>query len=205
VKKNYTCVKDDSFKSKKLNSKFYSFIYSISSYEDIKKKLNFLKIKHSDASHICYAYRLFNGFTLLNEINTNDFSTDAGEPRGSSGPPILKILKRHNMVNVVVFVVRYFGGTKLGIPGLIEAYSESTEGLIKKENIKLWFPTKIVELEYPYNIEKPLSNLFKKFNVKINSRNYYNSIHCVIELNIIDIDTFLNALTSFPSCSIKKT
>jgi len=205
VKKNYTCLKNDTFNYKKLNSKFYSFIYSVTSHEDIKKYLNSLKTKYSDASHICYAYRLFNGFTLLNEINTNDFSTDAGEPRGSSGPPILKIIRRHNMVNVVVFVVRYFGGTKLGIPGLIEAYSDSTEGLIKKENIRLWFPTKIVELEYPYNIEKPLSNLFKKFNVKVNRQNYNDLIYSVIELNIIDIDSFLNALTSFPSCSIKRS
>ena len=205
MKKNYTCLKNDTFNYKKLNSKFYSFIYSVTSHEDIKKYLNSLKTKYSDASHICYAYRLFNGFTLLNEINTNDFSTDAGEPRGSSGPPILKILRRHNMVNVVVFVVRYFGGTKLGIPGLIEAYSGSTEGLIKKENIRLWFPTKIVELEYPYNIEKPLSNLFKKFNINVNSQNYNDLIHSVIELNIIDIDSFLNALTSFPSCSIKSS
>ena len=51
------------------------------------------------------------------------------------------------MINVTIFVVRYFGGKKLGIPGLIEAYSESAEGLIKKENIRLWFPTKIIELE----------------------------------------------------------
>ena len=205
MKNNYSCSKNDTFNYKKLNSKFYSFIYSVTCHEDIKKHLNSLKGKYSDASHICYAYRLFNGFTLLNEINTNDFSTDAGEPRGSSGPPILKILRRHNMVNVVVFIVRYFGGTKLGIPGLIEAYSESTEGLIKKENIRLWFPTKIVELEYPYNIEKPLSNLFKKFNVKVNRQNYNDLIYSVIELNIIDIDSFLNALTSFPSCSIKRS
>ena len=205
MKKNYTCLKNDTFNYKKLNSKFYSFIYSVTSHEDIKKYLNSLKTKYSDASHICYAYRLFNGFTLLNEINTNDFSTDAGEPRGSSGPPILKILRRHDMVNVVVFVVRYFGGTKLGIPGLIEAYSESAEGLIKKENIRLWFSTKIVKLEYPYNIEKPLSNLFKKFNVNVNSQNYNDLIHSVIELNIIDIDSFLNALSSFPSCSIKRS
>ena len=109
------------------------------------------------------------------------------------------------MINVAVFVIRYFGGTKLGIPGLIEAYSESTKGLIKQENIKLWFPTKIVELEYPYDIEKPLNNLFKKFNVNINSQNYNHLIYSVIELNIIDIDSFLNALSSFPSCSIKKS
>ena len=205
MKNNYTCLKNDNFNYKKLNSKFYSFIYSASCHNDVKEYLNILKTKYSDASHICYAYRLFNGFTLLNDINTNDFSTDAGEPRGSSGPPILKILRRHNMINVAVFVIRYFGGIKLGIPGLIKAYSESAEGLIKKENLKLWFATKILELEYPYNIEKPLSNLFKTFNVNLNNQDYNNLIYSVIELNIIDIDSFLNALSSFPTCSIKKS
>ena len=204
MKKIYTCLKNDNFNYKKLNSKFYSFIYSISSHDDVKKHLNDLKIKYPDASHICYGYRLFNGFTLLNEINSNDFSADAGEPRGSSGPPILKILKRNNMINIVVFVVRYFGGTKLGISGLIEAYSESAQGLIRKNNLKLWFPTKKFELEYPYDIEKLLNNLFKKFDVNINSQNYNNLISSIIEVNIMNIDSFLNALYSFPSCSIKK-
>lgn len=205
MKKNYTCIKSDIFQYKKLNSKFYSFIYHIKCYDDIKEYLNFLKTKYSDASHICYAYRLFSGFTLLNDINTNDFSTDAGEPRGSSGPPILKVLKRHNMINVAVFVVRYFGGKKLGIPGLIESYSESTEGLIKKDNIKLWFPTKIITLKYPYNIEKSLNNLFEKFNINLKSQNYNDLICSVIEINIIDIDSFLKALSLFHTCSIKKT
>ena len=205
MKKYYTSLKDDDFKYKKLNSKFYSFIYPVSCNNDIKKYLNFLKIKYSNASHICYAYRLFNGFTLLNEINTNDFSTDAGEPRGSSGPPILKILRRYNMINVVVFVVRYFGGTKLGIPGLISAYSESTEGLINKDNIKLWFPTRIIELEYPYNIEKPLNILFQKFNIKIDKQNYNNLIYSKFAIKITDIDSLLKALSLFPDCYIKRS
>ncbi len=205
MKHFYTSLNNNNFNYKKLNSKFYSFIYPISSHNDVKENLNLLKIKYSDASHICYAYRLFNGFTLLNEININDFSTDAGEPRGSSGPPILNVLRRHNMINVVVFVVRYFGGTKLGIPGLIEAYSKSAEGLIEQDNIKLWFLTKRIQLEYPYSIEKLLSNLFQKFNARIIKQHYNELIFSEIELNINDIDSLLNTLSSLPSCSIKKT
>ena len=109
------------------------------------------------------------------------------------------------MVNVVVFVVRYFGGTKLGIPGLISAYSESTEGLINKDNIKLWFPTKIIELEYPYNIEKPLNILFKKFNVNLNKQNYNNLIYSKIEIKITDIDPLIKELSLFSDCHIKKS
>ena len=103
---------------KQSNSKFYGFLYQASSLDEIKLYLKVLKEKFPDASHICYAYRLFNGFNLLQDINISEYNTDAGEPRGSSGPPILKILKKFHMINSVIFIVRYFGGKKLGISGL---------------------------------------------------------------------------------------
>ena len=96
-----------SFYYKIQNSKFYSFIYPVNSVEEVKNNLNLLKNKYTDSSHICYAYRLFSGYDLLNSYNTDDFSTDAGEPRGSSGPPILKVLKRHQMINVVIILNLY--------------------------------------------------------------------------------------------------
>ena len=200
----FSPINNKYFLYKKLNSKFYSFMYSISSSDDIKKQLNQLKQKYSDASHICYAYRLFNGFNLLNEINTNDFSTDSGEPRGSSGPPILRILKKYNMINTSIFVVRYFGGKKLGIPGLIEAYSESANNLISQNNLQKWFPIKTVSLVYPYNIEGSLNNLFKAFNIKIKKQDYQDYISSIIEINIYDIDDFVKKLSDFPACSIKE-
>ena len=107
--------RNNRFVYKQLNSKFYGYLYSVSSIDDIKKHLNQLKEKYPDCSHICYSYRLFNGFNLLKDINISEFSNDDGEPRGSAGPPILKILKRYDMINTVIFIVRYFGGKKLWI------------------------------------------------------------------------------------------
>tara|TARA_B110000014_G_scaffold27133_1_gene17238 strand:+ start:433 stop:1050 length:618 start_codon:yes stop_codon:yes gene_type:complete len=189
---------------KQSNSKFYGFLYQASSLDEIKLYLKVLKEKFPDASHICYAYRLFNGFNLLQDINISEYNTDAGEPRGSSGPPILKILKKFHMINSVIFIVRYFGGKKLGIPGLIEAYSNSSELLIDSKQLVNWFPTKNIKLEYPYNLENTLNILFKNFNIIIIKQDFQDLIYSHIEINEFKINNFIAEIVKLPSCKIKK-
>ena len=189
---------------KQSNSKFYGFLYQASSLDEIKLYLKVLKEKFPDASHICYAYRLFNGFNLLQDINISEYNTDAGEPRGSSGPPILKILKQFHMINSVIFIVRYFGGKKLGIPGLIEAYSNSSKLLIDSKKIENWFPTKNIKLEYPYNLESTLNILFKNFNVIIIKQDFQDLIYSHIKINEFKINNFIAEIVKLPSCKIKK-
>ena len=196
--------RNNRFIYKQLNSKFYGYLYSVSSIDDIKKYLNQLKEKYPDCSHICYSYRLFNGFNLLKDINISEFSNDDGEPRGSAGPPILKILKRYDMINTVIFIVRYFGGKKLGIPGLIEAYSNSSEGLILNDYLKSWYPKQILELDYPYNLENKLIALFKLFDVQIKKQFFKDSINSIVELNELQTNNFIQEISNFPSCKIKK-
>tara|TARA_B110000014_G_C19936443_1_gene484481 strand:- start:46 stop:666 length:621 start_codon:yes stop_codon:yes gene_type:complete len=196
--------KNNRFIYKQLNSKFYGYLYSVSSIDDVKKYLNQLKGEYPDCSHICYSYRLFNGFNLLKDINISEFSNDDGEPRGSAGPPILKILKRYEMINTVIFIVRYFGGKKLGISGLIEAYSNSSEGLILNDYLKSWYPTQILELDYPYSLENQLITLFKLFDVQIKKQIFKDSINSIIELNELQTNNFIQEISNFPSCKIKK-
>ena len=195
--------KNSTFFYKQLNSKFYGYLYSVSSVNDIKIFLNKLKEVYPDASHICYACRLFDGFNLLKDINILEYNNDAGEPRGSAGPPILKILKRHHMINTVIFVVRYFGGKKLGIAGLIKAYSNASEDLIKNDFLKSWEPTKMIELEYPYALENSLAMLFRNFKVHIKRQTFENSICSIIEINELDYTHFSNEISKFSSCKIK--
>ena len=192
-----------SFYYKIQNSKFYSFIYPVSSVEEVKNNLNLLKNKYADSSHICYAYRLFSGYDLLNSYNTDDFSADAGEPRGSSGPPILKVLKRHQMINVVIFVVRYFGGRKLGISGLIEAYTNAAEGLIDIKKKTIWFPTKRLELQYSYNLESSLKQILKTFNIKIYNHEYNDCIILILDIKEKEVKSFKQRLSDYPFKSIK--
>jgi len=105
-------------------SLFISYVSPVSNLEEVK---TFLRENiRKDATHNCYAYR------ILKEGSVVEFSTDAGEPRGSAGLPILNVLRKRDLINVVALVVRYFGGKKLGVRGLIDAYSKVVEMSLKE-------------------------------------------------------------------------
>jgi uncharacterized YigZ family protein len=188
---------------KQLNSKFYSFLYKGTSIKEIKLYLNKLKEKYPDASHICYAYRLFDGFTILDGINISEYSADAGEPRGSAGPPILKTLKKFNLINTVIFVVRYFGGKKLGIPGLIEAYSNSSEAVINSKELVDWYPITTIELNYPYNLDSLIKNLINNFDAKIKKQLFQDSILSIIELDYFKMNDFIDKASSYSDLKLQ--
>jgi uncharacterized YigZ family protein len=113
---------------KSFQSKFIGFLYPTTSISAFKEALLQLKTHHPKASHICYAYRI--GFHN-EEVRAND----DGEPAGSAGKPILNQLYSFQVQNCSLFVVRYYGGTKLGLPGLIEAYKESAILCLKQAQI----------------------------------------------------------------------
>lgn len=100
-------------------SKFLAYAFPIQSADDFKKRLKALKEEHPKAAHHCFAYR-------LGTDGTNFRANDDGEPSGSAGKPILGQLDSKHITNAAVVVVRYFGGTLLGVPGLINAYKTST-------------------------------------------------------------------------------
>ena len=96
-------------------SKFIAYAFPVSSTEEFKERLNQIKKEHPKATHHCFAYRL--------GLDKNNFRvSDNGEPSGTAGRPILGQIDSKELTNVVVFVVRYFGGSLLGVPGLINAY-----------------------------------------------------------------------------------
>ena len=113
--------------SSKLNVKRSIFVSNLSRVKDLKEAREFIKKvsrDHSDATHNCWAYRMISNGEIV------EHSSDAGEPRGSAGLPILNTLRKHDLVNVVAVVSRYFGGVKLGIRGLIDAYSSAVESAL---------------------------------------------------------------------------
>lgn len=104
---------------KERGSKFFCFAMPISSIDDAKSAIASLSKKHHKARHVCFAYRIGeNGETYR--------SYDDGEPSGTAGKPILRQIEHHNLSNVLVVVVRYFGGTKLGTGSLMRAYREAS-------------------------------------------------------------------------------
>src|SRR6187551_833896 len=115
----FTIEKPSVAEYKDRGSKFLAYAFPISTADDFKKRLKELKEEHPKAAHHCFAYRLGN--------DKNNFrSSDDGEPSGSAGKPILGQIDSKELTNVAVVVVRYFGGTLLGLPGLINAYKTST-------------------------------------------------------------------------------
>ncbi len=114
----YTIEQPSMAEFKDKGSRFLAYAYPISSVEAFKKYLQVLKKEHPKAVHHCFAYRL--------GLDGNTFRvSDDGEPSGTAGKPILNVIDSKQLTNVVVIVVRYFGGTLLGVPGLINAYKSA--------------------------------------------------------------------------------
>ena len=125
-------------------SKFYGYAFPISNEEEIKEKIELLKKQHYNARHWCYAWQLGNNY---DHYRTND----DGEPSNSAGMPIYGQLQSFNVTNVLVVVVRYFGGTKLGVGGLIKAYKNGAKLALENSNIidKTINEEFLIKFEYP--------------------------------------------------------
>lgn len=154
-------------------SKFIAYSFPVKDVEEIKEIIALLKIDHPKARHVCYAYRLGN---TPEEARSND----DGEPSGSAGKPILNTIISNNLHYTLVAVVRYFGGTLLGVPGLIHAYKEASLDALKEENIFLKEPEKQLIVEIAYAELNDFMKIIKKNPVKIVKQEINNI--CTFEL-----------------------
>ncbi len=141
-------------------SKFYAFAYPVESEEEIKAHLDALRKKYYDARHHCYAWQ-------LGAEKTSYRINDDGEPSSSAGKPIFGRIMSHDLTNILIVVIRYFGGAKLGIPGLINAYKIAAEEAIEKNHIKTRTINEIFELKYEYPIMNDVMRIIKDDNVKM--------------------------------------
>ncbi|MCG2590536.1 YigZ family protein [Rhodohalobacter sp. WB101] len=128
------------------------FLCPAATITEAEEYLDSIKKEHPTATHHCYAY-------LLNPNEPIEYSSDDGEPNGTAGLPILNTLKSHNLMNVILIVVRYYGGTKLGKAGLIDAYQTSAQQSIESATLNTLVPIKTYELEYDY----PQQSLIEKW------------------------------------------
>ncbi len=130
---------------KEKGSKFLAFAIPVSSIEEVKEILAEKRKEFHDARHICFAYIL--------GAERNDFrANDDGEPSGTAGRPMLGVLQSNNLTNTLLIVVRYFGGTKLGTSGLINAYKEASADAVANNTVveKTVDETLTVRFEYPF-------------------------------------------------------
>ncbi len=141
-------------------SKFYAFAFSVKSEDEIKIMRESVRKKYHDARHHVYAYRLGEDMKIFR-------ASDDGEPSNSSGPPVLGKIKSYELTDILIIVVRYFGGTKLGIPGLINAYGTAAEDAIKNADIITKTIYKNIEVLFEYSQMNDVMRIIKEYNLKI--------------------------------------
>jgi len=172
---------------KEKGSKFLAFAYPVKDEIEIKSRLEALKKKYFDASHYCYAWMLGADKKLFRAF-------DDGEPNHSAGTPILGQVRSKNLTNVLVVVVRYFGGTKLGVGGLTQAYKTAAELVIAKaKTVEIEISSSFL-LNYPYASSAEVMRLVKEFDLKIESQNYDDQVRIEINIKARNEEKFLEKL-----------
>ena len=195
----YTTIeKPSNAEFKDRGSKFIAFAFPLETTDDFKKQLQLLKKEHPKAVHHCFAYRI--------GTDGNNFrSSDDGEPSGTAGKPILGQIDSKGITNVAVVVVRYWGGTMLGVPGLINAYKTATAlalqitPLVEKQ-IEVNY-----SIEFDYTQMNDVMMIMKQFNCTIHANEM--QLFCNIKAGVPKnrLDEVLYRLKDLQDVSVKKT
>ena len=177
-------ISADSYKSilspsmglyKEFGSKFLSFAYPVISEDEIKELLSKLKSEYFDARHHCYAYRL----GLKGDIwRVND----DGEPSSSAGRPIMGQILSNELSDILIVVVRYFGGTKLGIPGLIKAYKTASSDAIEMATIIEKTASEKITFSFDYLNMEAVMKLIKGSGIEVADQSF--DLRCTISANV---------------------
>ena len=161
------------------NSKFIACAFPVETEADIQQQLLQLKKEYHDARHFCHAY-------ILGKDKTKWKANDDGEPSGSAGLPIYNQIQSSGLTNILVVVVRYFGGTKLGVPGLINAYKTATRLALEEAEIITVVPTRRLEIQFGYEMMNTVMSFCKNNNLLIESKEFaeVNTIIVIIPATI---------------------
>ena len=170
-------------------SKFSSYIHPVNQIDQYRLILNEYKRNNPKACHVCSAYCInVNG-------RIDEYASDDGEPSGSSGQPILGIIKKNKLVDVGIFVIRIYGGVNLGIPGLINAYATTASKSLEYANIVKWVNTTQLSIKCMYDQVKILDRLILKYNIQVDDRKFDDYVEMEIQIPEISIGLFKDELS----------
>lgn len=157
-------------------SKFIAKLFYVETEDDVNKKIKEIIKQYFDARHHCIAYRIVKENVIIEK------SSDDGEPSGTAGAPMLKILQKNKLCNVLIIVIRYFGGTLLGTGGLVRAYSESLQKAIEKvEKVEKCMGEE-VEITLEYKDFEKIKYYCEKTKITIKNIKYAGDIVCILEI-----------------------
>lgn len=158
-------------------SKFLAFAFPVTSTEEVKEIIAGLNKEYFDARHVCWAY-------MLGPERLEYRSNDNGEPSGTAGKPILGQINSFELTNVLIAVVRYFGGVKLGTPGLIVAYRQSARLALENAEIVERHITKLIRFTYPYMVMNDVMKLSRGEGVKMLDSVFDNTCSMTLEVEL---------------------
>ncbi len=193
----HTIEKPSLAEFKDRGSKFIAYAYPVANVGEFKEKLAALKKEHPKAAHHCFAYRL--GLDGMNYRVSDD-----GEPSGSAGRPILGQIDSKQLTNVLIIVVRYFGGTLLGVPGLINAYKTSVASALEAASI-IQKPVLInYRLQFDYTQMNEVMKLVKQFDCVVLKQEI--QLFCLLEIGVSKnrLDEVLSKLKDLRGVEMKR-
>lgn len=179
-------------------SKFYGFAHHVASETDVKEVLAGYRKQYFDATHHCYAY-------VLGEMGQNVRANDDGEPNHSAGDPILGQIRSHRLTNVLVVVVRYYGGTKLGVGGLIAAYKSAAQLALDAAVVEERKITSAVTITFTYQATNEVMRQINLLDISIDQQQF--DMACVVtgqipvgnkELLLKNLEMMENVRVEFP-------
>lgn len=185
--------KEINFQIEKEKSKFIAFSFHFKNKSQLNTFLNKLKRKHTGATHICYAYKCFENvdfdtfLTPMTNFGVLKSYFDDGEPSGTAGQPILQAIENSGMNNVLVAVVRYFGGTKLGTAGLFKAYMEAAQTVLEDNYIILTLCDGF-RLRCTYAGYNALQKYAEQYELKVDDAEFLTEVELCLFIKKQDVD-----------------
>ncbi|MDE6237177.1 MAG: YigZ family protein [Muribaculaceae bacterium] len=170
----YTIKGTGSSQYKEKMSRFLSFALPVHSADEAKSEIKRLQNEYHDARHVCWAY-MIGPDRLEWQLNDN------GEPSGTAGKPILGQINSFNVTDILIVVVRYFGGIKLGTSGLISAYKEAAKLAIEEAGIKEMHKMCRIKVSFPYMCQDGVMRVAKQDGVETLEKNFDNLCHVTLE------------------------
>lgn len=178
-------------------SKFISFAIPVNSSDEAKEIVKSYQKKYYDARHVCWAY-------MIGTDRSEFYSNDNGEPSGTAGKPILGQINSYELTNILIVVIRYFGGIKLGTSGLIVAYKAAAADAIENGEIIECHEQAQLSFTFPYLSMNSVMKLVKNTGVNIISQIFDNDCSMTIETNADDVPPFRNRLVDIDGVNIEE-
>lgn len=173
-------------------SRFIGYGFPIESVEHARERLKELKVEYPDSRHICYAF-------VWGHNNSHMGMSDDGEPGGTAGRPISEVVKGSGMENLLVAVVRYFGGTKLGTGGLVKAYTEISKLVVESIDREEYIERAQVKVTIPYTLYNQIKLLLEEFECHIIREDFLTDIELEFQIDCLKTKDFQKELSDVSS------